>query len=121
MEMPVQLERDHENVLTRLLPRLEAATSRLEDIASSTGAAESGHSTTTGIASTPAAVATASQAAIPSPASTPAQAPLPKEDLPASIEDFDGLTQGDLKTYHDSSKSQGGVIGEQVSYCTFRL
>jgi adenylyl cyclase-associated protein len=135
LQGPVQAARPEDHVLTRLVRRLEAATSRLEDIASSAlegapaaiAAATTATSTTStnGVPSTPSGVAVAgtatSQAATPTPSVTapPTPAPAaaqPKEELPQSIEDFDALVNGDLKAYHELSKapSIGGLLGEQV-------
>jgi adenylyl cyclase-associated protein len=102
----VPVYHDHPTLLTRLIYRLEAATSRLEDIASSTAGLEIAPNTN-GAPSTAAAV-------VPVPA--PSSAPPAKEELPSMIEDFDTLIYGDVKAYHTLStgKSIGGLLGEQV-------
>lgn len=120
---PVHAARPEHHVLTVLVRRLEAATSRLEDIASSaldgeqqpkangvptssTGAAAAGP-TSQMVTPTPSVSAPSGQAAAP-----------PKEELPQMIEDFDVLINGDLKAYHELSKgsSIGGLLGEQVRH-----
>lgn len=118
----VQISPTHDSLLTRLVSRLEAATSRLEDIATSS-APDNALPTTNGVSagtpSGPAVVATNSQALTPTPSATPGS-PIPKvvEELPAMLEDFDGLINGDLKAYHELSKAPaiGGLIGEQVYF-----
>jgi hypothetical protein len=107
-ERSVPVNLDHPNLLTRTIYRLEAATSRLEDIASSTAGIELPQSTN-GAPSPSAAVVPAPPQAPPVPA---------KEELPPMIEDFDTLIRGDVKAYHtlSTSKSIGGLLGEQVCY-----
>lgn len=61
---------------------------------------------------TPAAAAIQKTQSNPTPAAPPAP---PKEELPASIEDFDTLINGDLKAFSDQSKAMGGLLSEQVS------
>jgi adenylyl cyclase-associated protein len=105
--------------------RLEAATSRLEDIASSsfdgsTTPSKSAATTTNGVPAIvggPAGVvgATGSQDASPGTA-TPAAPVEVKEELPQLVEDFDALVNGDLKAYHELSKAPSidKLLGEQV-------
>jgi adenylyl cyclase-associated protein len=92
--------------LTLLLRRLEAATSRLEDIASSVTALE----TPVGLSSTsssqingtptPSARTTASKAATPS-----VKAVDKVEDLPTEIEEFDKIINGDLAAFVKNSQA----------------
>jgi adenylyl cyclase-associated protein len=112
-----------DHALTRLIRRLEAATSRLEDIASSSvdGQTTPGKSvpgaqatTTNGVPAVPAIGVGGSQDASPSTATpVPAEA---KEELPQLVEDFDALINGDLKAYHELSKAPSidKLLGEQV-------
>lgn len=97
----------HENPspLTRIIYRLEAATSRLEDIASSTAGIEVPQNQNG--APSPSAAVVPVQAAPPVP---------PKEEFPPMIIDFDTLINGDVKAYHTLSKTKpiGGLLGEQV-------
>lgn len=86
--------------------RLEAATSRLEDIAaipsypSSSGAVSA-------ITSTASAASTIKNV-------PPPQAPVPEEPLPASVEEFDELIAGAVAKYVEKSKGLGELIAEQV-------
>ncbi|KAH8894033.1 hypothetical protein GQ53DRAFT_744803 [Thozetella sp. PMI_491] len=100
--------------LTTLIKRLEAATARLEDIATSTvelpqavpalqqtlASPHSGASS----ASTPAAV----------PPPAPAAPKLPPEPLPESIEEFDAFIAGSVQKFAKISSAIGGLIAEQA-------
>ncbi|MCJ1403769.1 hypothetical protein MMC11_006992 [Xylographa trunciseda] len=96
------------NNLTTLIKRLEAATSRLEDIASSTpdptaatnGTSAAGTATITPGISEPQA------------SSTPTPRQLP-EPLPPAIEGFDALMNGEVGTFVNMSEGLGGLIAEQ--------
>jgi adenylyl cyclase-associated protein len=94
----------------KLCPRLEAATARLEDIASST-------------IDLPQAVAPPPTTSLRSGsnASTPAppQAPVPQapaEPIPESIEEFDQFIATSVKQYIKLSEMIGGLVAEQVGY-----
>lgn len=90
--------------LTDIVNRLEAATSRLEDMAS---AALDPHGS---LGAPPAPTGT-----LPPPPASQANAPKPVvEDLPESVEEFDVFLAGSLKTYVDRSKELGDVVAEQV-------
>lgn len=124
LQTSVQTSHAHnkDDALTRLMRRLEAATSRLEDIASSsfdgstTPASKAGgeaaatngvpSGTAVGVLTTQDTTATSSAPAAP-----------PKEELPQSVEDFDTLINGDLKAYHELSKAPSidKLLGEQVN------
>lgn len=100
---------DHGVRLTNLLGRLEAATSRLEDIASSTveipqvvpNIQETLASPVAGSAGGPSnAVPAAPAAAV--------------EELPESVEDFDSFLKSSVDKYLDLSKQLGGLIAEQA-------
>ncbi|KAL7785964.1 adenylate cyclase associated N terminal domain-containing protein [Trichoderma ceciliae] len=97
---------NHMHNLTTLIKRLEAATSRLEDIASST--------------ELPKDVPGLGQPA--TPLSDTAVAPLPptlkepQEALPESIEDFDVFLNTSLDKYVKLSNHLGGVVAQQASY-----
>jgi hypothetical protein len=86
-------------------PRLEAATSRLEDMATSI---DSSH---------PSTVAAISGTGVASPGksdtATPREAP-PAEALPPSITDFDKFLDGDVKTFVEASQKIGGLVEQQV-------
>jgi adenylyl cyclase-associated protein len=94
--------------LTAILHRLEAATSRLEDMAAAIDLPK-----LNGAAPTPAptgplpAPPTASRAA--------AETPKPiLEVLPDSVEDFDAFINGTVKKFVNLSDELGGPVAEQV-------
>ena len=95
--------------LIRIMRRLEAATSRLEDMAQATidpGASTNGipsHSATAGETIGGAAGSLAPPAVV-------RQA----EPLPASIEAFDELILSDVTKFVNISDELGGVVAEQV-------
>lgn len=97
---------DTSSALTRIIYRLEAATSRLEDIASSTVGLE--------VLPNPNGAPSRSAAVVPVQAEAPPVPP--KEELPPLIVDFDTLIYGDVKAYYtlSTAKSIGGLLGEQV-------
>ncbi|GAA6009090.1 hypothetical protein JCM10207_004089 [Rhodosporidiobolus poonsookiae] len=103
--------------LSSLLRRLEAATSRLEDIALTQATAGGSHhlsgaSAVQGSAypapTAPAGTAVAGSAAVPPP-------PPAKDDdkLPPAVEAFDEIIEGPLTKYTTLSKELGGLIAEQ--------
>jgi adenylyl cyclase-associated protein len=98
----IQLKAD--NVLTSMVRRLEAATSRLEDIASSTlpntGDASNGASTE----ATPGVTATNTSTSTPK---------LVAESAPPAIEAFDELVNSELKNWLELSGKLGSVIEGQ--------
>jgi adenylyl cyclase-associated protein len=99
-------------VLTWIYPRLEAATSRLEDIATSVD----GSSPLPNGA--PAAVAAAGAGAAAGAAATtsaaPPPPPTPAEPLPRSIEDFDKVIEEDVNAFVTASNKIGGLVEEQA-------
>ncbi|KAK2067777.1 hypothetical protein P8C59_001486 [Phyllachora maydis] len=113
--------------LTTLIKRLEAATARLEDIASSTielpqavpalqNTLASPASATSSV-STPQALSTPAPAPGPRPAPAPAPAPAaPPEPIPESVEDFDAFLSGAVKTYATKSNALGGLVAEQAAH-----
>lgn len=85
--------------------RLEAATSRLEDMATSVDASH------------PETVAAINSASISQPEPTPTvaeTAPRAPEPLPRSIEDFDKLIQEDVQGFVNASEKIGGLVEQQV-------
>ena len=93
--------------LTSIINRLEAATSRLEDMAACTIDLPK----INGAAPTPAPTGP-----LPPPP-TRAVAEAPKavvEALPESVEDFDAFLSGPLKRYVNLSDEVGGPVAEQV-------
>lgn len=101
------------NGLTAIISRLEAATSRLEDIASSTIPPPSDAPKSNGI-STP-----TQQAITTPPPPTSVQAPALKkiieDSVPECVAEFDSFIQGAVKKYVNLSDEIGGVVAEQVS------
>lgn len=94
-------------------PRLEAATSRLEDIATSTelpkdvaALAQPPSSSVTPSASSAATPRSAPQAAAPAPAA---------EELPESIEDFDAFVDSAVADYVKRSDAVGGLVAKQAA------
>ena len=92
--------------LTDVLTRLEAATSRLEDIATTIVVDESEKPNGTNLSSDKAVAATSSPApALPEP--TP-------EPLPRSVEDFDKLIEEDVKAFVTASSKIGDLVEQQA-------
>ena len=92
--------------------RLEAATSRLEDMATSvdathpdTVAAINSASATQGIA----AAAAATAAPI-----TTEPTPPPTEPIPRSVEEFDKIVKEDVQAFVAASEQIGGLVEQQV-------
>lgn len=92
--------------LTTLIKRLEAATSRLEDMAMSLDDPHSpkhvGSATATPEPTAPVPVNTV---APPAPPAAPS--------LPPQIEDFDALINGDVRSFVDLGEKIGGLVAEQ--------
>lgn len=100
---------DHSGRLTNLLGRLEAATSRLEDIASSTvEIPQVVPNIQETLASPVGGPSGGSSNALPA---APAAADDP---LPDSVEDFDGFLKTSVDKYLTLSKQLGGLIAEQA-------
>ncbi|KAF2666610.1 hypothetical protein BT63DRAFT_312943 [Microthyrium microscopicum] len=106
--------------LTTLIKRLEAATSRLEDIATTVDAPEHGTPIANGApeASSIARSLPAHQYSNDTPRSSTVTAippPTPvKEELPTIVEDFDKLLDNELATFITKSGSLNPVLGEQA-------
>ena len=98
----------HRVELTSIISRLEAATSRLEDMASATVEIPrtNGAAPPPTVPLPPAPIA-AAVAALPTP---------PPEVLPESVEEFDAFINGTLKKFVNLSDEIGGSVAEQV--CT---
>ena len=100
----------HRAELTAIIHRLEAATSRLEDMASAT-------------VEPPKANGATPPPAVPLPPTPVAAAvaeppkPLP-EALPESVEEFDAFLTGPLKKFVNLSDELGGPVAQQVSTMT---
>ncbi|RDW92052.1 adenylyl cyclase-associated protein [Coleophoma crateriformis] len=96
--------------LTALINRLEAATSRLEDIASS--AIDSPQANGAPASTALSATAPAPTPSTPAPPAAPKAAPI---ELPEQVEEFDAFISTSVKKYMDLSKGLGGAIAEQAS------
>lgn len=96
--------------LIEIMNRLEAATSRLEDMAQATmdpTASANGVVSKTAIAGGAAGGGATGHAVT--------HAPAPQtESLPASIEAFDKLIASDVKKFVNLSEDLGGVVADQV-------
>ncbi|KAJ4165383.1 hypothetical protein LMH87_007017 [Akanthomyces muscarius] len=107
----------HMHNLTTLIKRLEAATSRLEDIATSTeipkdvGALAA--PTSSSAALTPDASTTTTPRSAPPPP-PPQQQPV-AEELPESIEDFDAFVDTTVADYVNRSNEIGGLVAKQAA------
>ncbi|KAJ6788642.1 hypothetical protein PWT90_06950 [Aphanocladium album] len=113
---------NHMHNLTTLIKRLEAATSRLEDIATSTELPkEVGTLAQPASSSSSSTTATKTPDAASSAAATPRSAPpqqqqLPvPEELPESIEDFDAFVDSAVDDYVKRSNEVGGLVAKQAA------
>jgi adenylyl cyclase-associated protein len=97
--------------LTTLIKRLEAATSRLEDIATSTELPKDVPPLSQTITSPP------ETSAVPTPPSAPRPqaAPAASEPLPESIEEFDAFLNSSVDKYVKLSQQLGGVVAHQAN------
>lgn len=101
------------SALTTLIHRLEAATSRLEDIASTTF---DGPKSNGPVGSVAALAPPPPPASAPAAAQAPPKPAAPKaEPLPESIEEFDTFLNGAVKKFVGLSDGLGGAIAKQVS------
>ena len=92
--------------LTILHRRLEAATSRLEDIATSV---DSSHPETVAAINAAGLAPETDHAA-----AATAPTPQPQEPLPRSIEDFDKFIADDVQAFEVASGKLGGLVEQQV-------
>ncbi|SMQ54461.1 unnamed protein product [Zymoseptoria tritici ST99CH_3D7] len=104
------------NNLTTLIKRLEAATSRLEDIASSASTFDSAspNAVPTGSTATKAS-ASAPELAIVTPSISQQTVKPEAPPLPISIQDMDTLIDTDVKAFIDSSKGLDPLVEEQAA------
>src|SRR4051812_13593658 len=97
--------------LTCILHRLEAATSRLEDMAAALVEPPKAN----GALSTEAPKAAPTEVAAPTPISVPPPAPkLVAEPVPQVVEDFDNFIADSVQKYVKLSDGIEGVVAEQV-------
>ncbi|CAG8436795.1 22196_t:CDS:2 [Rhizophagus irregularis] len=94
---------EHQQSLTTLIKRLEAATSRLEDLASSSAssAAVSNNLSRNSVGGQPAAVSSQNNDAIVS------------GEVPPALAAYDELIEGPLKNFLELSKAVGGLVEDQ--------
>ena len=108
-----------ENPLTLLLHRLEAATSRLEDIASSAFEPSAGNASSIPASGASAAAMKASSSEPTLPGITPTSSQQTvravPEDLPASISHMDDLIEKEVKAFTDASKGIDPLVEEQAA------
>ncbi|KAK1755961.1 adenylyl cyclase-associated protein [Echria macrotheca] len=107
---------------TTLIKRLEAATARLEDIASSVvelPQAVPALQQTAASAQSITPATSAATSAVPTPAAAPSPAPAapapPPEPVPESIEEFDNFIDQSVLKYAKLSSAIGGLIAEQAA------
>lgn len=105
--------------VTNLLERLEAATSRLEDIASSAVEIPQAVPGIQETLASPIATSTKGVSNAPTPPAAVAAATAPAgaadEPLPESIEDFDAFLKSSVEKYAKLSQQLGGLIAEQAA------
>lgn len=103
------------NPLTAIIRRLEAATSRLEDIASSSTSFETLENGKVQQSNAPRASAPNLPGTLPT-GSTPAiEAPTPSApELPPAIKEMDELIEGDVKNFVEASKGIDPLVEGQV-------
>ncbi|KAI4603278.1 hypothetical protein KJ359_006071 [Pestalotiopsis sp. 9143b] len=101
--------------LTTLIKRLEAATSRLEDIASSTAELPQGVPALQPGTASPSGVSPGTgptETSTPTPPAAPKAAPL--EPIPEVVEDFDAFIDSSVANYVQASAKLGGLVAEQA-------
>lgn len=96
--------------LTNLVRRLEAATSRLEDIAGSAQEAPQAARSTAPLAAAPSIDGGATPSAPPTKIDIPEKA----IELPETVQAFDIMMNEDLRPFADLSEKVGGLVAEQV-------
>ncbi|KXH56511.1 hypothetical protein CSAL01_03336 [Colletotrichum salicis] len=99
--------------LTTLIKRLEAATARLEDIATSTiELPQAVPALNQSVASPPDA---SNASAPPPPPQAPATPQAPPEPIPESIEEFDQFIATSVEKYVKTSQQLGGLVADQAA------
>ena len=97
--------------LTMAIRRLEAATSRLEDMATSVDATHP--DTVAAITSASATQGISATAATAAPTATEPTPP-PTEPIPRSVEEFDKIVKEDVQAFATASEQIGGLVEQQV-------
>ncbi|KAF6792976.1 Adenylyl cyclase-associated protein [Colletotrichum sojae] len=100
--------------LTTLIKRLEAATARLEDIASSTIELPQAVPSLNQSVATPSSAPNASVPPPPAPQAAPS-AQAPPEPVPESVEEFDQFIATSVEKYVNISKHLGGLVADQAA------
>lgn len=101
--------------LTGLIRRLEAATSRLEDMASASTETLQPNGNVAATAASTATAISPSPVTAPPPPAPPAAPPAPKADpIPESVEEFDTFITESVEKYVKLSEGIGGDLAEQV-------
>ncbi|KAM5348512.1 hypothetical protein ACJ41O_008336 [Fusarium nematophilum] len=101
--------------LTTLIKRLEAATSRLEDIAASTEAPPDAPVPNQVVPSPPKPSVVPTPPAAPAVPATPSNPEPVAEPLPESIEEFDAFLNSSVDKYVKLSHQLGGLVAQQAS------
>lgn len=99
-----------QSIALTILARLEAATSRLEDMVPNMSDASA---STDGVQAIPGQNLTTAEGT----GQARGAAPSPQrhmETLPPVIDDFDGTINGEVKTFVNMSEEIGGLVAEQV-------
>ena len=111
--MPLKLSLEY---MLKIIGRLEAATSRLEDMVpnmSDPTASANGVRSVSGQASTPSEAMGRARENV--------QSPRRMETLPPVIDDFDATINSEVKTFVNMSEEIGGLVAEQVCRLRPRL
>ncbi|KAJ3519157.1 hypothetical protein NM208_g14236 [Fusarium decemcellulare] len=107
---------NHMHNLTTLIKRLEAATSRLEDIAASTELPPDAPGLSQPVPAPPKPSVVATPPTAPAPAAPSKPEPeLVAEPLPESIEEFDAFLSSSVDKYVKLSHELGGLVAQQAS------
>ncbi|KAI1498724.1 adenylyl cyclase-associated protein [Biscogniauxia marginata] len=102
--------------LVTLIKRLEAATTRLEDIASSTiELPQAVPALTQSIATPPGPSGTSSPVPPPPAALRSVPSTIPEEEVPEAIEEFDTFISQSVDKYVKASNKLGGLVAEQAA------
>lgn len=115
---PATPQNNPNNPLTVIIRRLEAATSRLEDIASSSTSFETVENGKLSQSNAPRASAPNLPGTIPAgnnPATESAKPAAP--ELPPAIKEMDELIENDVKTFVEASKGIDPLVEGQVGVC----
>lgn len=111
--VPIPVEPD--NPLTTLIRRLEAATSRLEDIASTSQSPDQQQVAGQNVDMGAASLAQGPQGGVSKGGTREGSAAtIVKESLPPAIEEMDALIDGDVKAFVEASEGLDSLVEQQV-------